>query len=126
MSRVDKSRQVWAGVGPLAHLSISCHLLISHIQVSTYAKLILDGFQNLCIIGVTTQRHRTDKMNVTVKVDIDNEALKASGITKDKLQDLLHRAAKDALLMTAHTEGLLTRGSMQETMAQLKWPHINS
>ena len=65
-------------------------------------------------------------MNITVKVDIDNEALKASGITKDKLQDLLHRAAKDAVLMAAHTEGLLTKGSMQETMAQLKWPHINS
>ena len=65
-------------------------------------------------------------MNVTVKVDIDNEALKASGMTEDRLYELLQRAAKDAVLLTAHTEGLLTKGSIQETMAELNWPHINA
>lgn len=59
-------------------------------------------------------------MNITVKIDIDNEALKESGISKDQLWNELHRNAKDTLLMTAHMKGVLTKGSLQETKAKLK------
>jgi len=63
-------------------------------------------------------------MNITVKIDIDSEALKASGMTKDQLWNELHRNAKDTMLLTAHMKGLLTKGSLQETTAKLQWPHI--
>lgn len=63
-------------------------------------------------------------MNITIKLDIDNEALKASGMTKNQLWSELHKNAKDALLLTAHMKGLLAKGSLQETTAKIQWPHI--
>ena len=71
----------------------------------------------IIIIPITTKEN--DKMNITVKIDIDNEALKASGMSKDQLWNELHRNAKVTLLMTAHRKGVLTKGSLQETTAKL-------
>lgn len=67
------------------------------------------------IVTTSTDNNKEKHMNITFKIELDKQA------TDNDTRAMLEKIAKDSALLYAYKNGLLEKGSYQETHCKLKF-----